>query len=155
MEFQKFGVKMPICTYFKKDMEIPLNLSKVGCNKCVWQDKISVWCIWHELTQPRDKTQRSVCCLGQKPVRPVSETGQTGFRNRSDRFHPVSPQHSENSETKLIHQTIMHHKLPLSHLETFKVHYTHCSTQYKSSQVQHIDKVEQIIITDPNLSTSL
>jgi hypothetical protein len=144
---QRFGLKMPICTFFKKDMELPLNLSKVGCNKCVWQDEISVWCIWHELTQPIDKTQRSVCYLGQ--------TGQTGFRNRSDRFYPVSPQHRENSETKLIHKTIMHHKLPLSHLETFKVHYTHCSTQYKSSQVQHIDKVQQIIITHPNLSTSL
>jgi hypothetical protein len=145
--FQKFGLKMPICTYFKKDMELPLNLSKVGCNKCVWQEKISVWCIWHELSQTRDKTQRSVCCLGQnrsdqfrKPVRPVS---------------PSQPTSQGKLRNKLIHQTIMHHKLALSHLETFKVHYTHCSTQYKSSQVQHIDKVQQIIITDLNLSTSL
>jgi hypothetical protein len=136
----KIWPNMPICTYFKKDKELPLNLSKVGCNRCVWQDKISVWCIWQELAQPRGKTHRSVCCLGQ---------------NRSDRFHPVSPQHRENSETKLIHHTNMHHKLPLSRLETFKVHYTHCSTQYKSSQVQHIDKVPLINITNPNLSTSL
>jgi hypothetical protein len=144
---QNFGLRMPICTYLKKDMELPLNLSKVGCNKYVWQDKISVWCIWHELSQTRDKTHRSVCCLGQ---------------NRSDRFQkpvrPVSPSHPTTQgklRNKLIHQTIMHHKQTLSHLERFRVHYTHCSTQYKSSQVQHIDKVQQIIITDPNLLTSL
>jgi hypothetical protein len=38
----KIWPKMPICTCFKKDMELPLNLSNVGCNKCVFQDKINV-----------------------------------------------------------------------------------------------------------------
>jgi hypothetical protein len=85
------------------------------------------------ITNKRQNTTRCVLS-GAKPVRPILETGQTGFTQSAHKIGKLKSQ--------LIHQTHMHHKLTLSHLETFRVHYTHCSTQYKRSQVQHIDKVQ-------------
>jgi hypothetical protein len=106
-------------------------------------------CDAYDMSYHKQETKhKEVCAVWGK-------TGQTSFRNRPDQFYPVNPQITEKLKEQLVHQTNMHHKLTLSHLEIFRVHYTHCSTQYKSSQVQHIDKVQQIIITDPNLSTSL
>jgi hypothetical protein len=68
---QKFGLRMPICTYLKKDLELPLNLSKVGCNKCVWQDKLNVW--WHDMSYHNRETKHNeVCAVSTK-------TSQTGF----------------------------------------------------------------------------
>jgi hypothetical protein len=98
-------------------------------------------CNAYDMSYHNQETKhKKVCAVWGK-------TGQTGFTQLTHKT--VKTQRTTHSPYKHATQT------NIESLRTFRVHYTHCSTQYKSSQVQHIDKVQQIIITDPNLSTNL
>jgi hypothetical protein len=75
----------------------------------------------------RETKHKKVCAVWGK-------TSKTGFTQ--------SVHETGKLKKQLIQHINMHHNLTLSYLEIFRVHFTHCCTQYKSSQVQHIDKVQ-------------